>query len=217
MLTRYFQDNGNPFVALCRHDSEQWYFSTCDLFKRSLTNKGLGFTFNNDKSNHLYKATSVMDTLQQVFHFNHDNPPKLMKTSDLEKGLEVLIENNMEENEYYDKSTWSKNPLGNLNLKPTVATVTLHNPKEPANIRSKSFNVPLGFSTTVYFTPTVREIDKSGKLLSESQRKCRLNEQTQQMKFFNEYSKEACLLECKVQLSYERCGCYPWDYFYSEV
>ena len=56
----------------------------------------------------------------------------------------------------------------------------------------------LGATTTIYITPSAREIDENGQLLTETQRNCRLSEDTDELKIFNIYTQEGCLLECKL-------------------
>ena len=52
----------------------------------------------------------------------------------------------------------------------------------------------------------------NGKLLTESQRHCRLSENNENLKIFKVYSQEACILECKIEKALKRCGCMPWYY-----
>lgn len=99
-----------------------------------------------------------------------------------------------------------------MHLKPKDVAVSLHNPKEPADIRSSSFKIPLGHSTTIYITPKAREIDESGEELTEFQRNCRLGEDTNSLDVFNVYTQTACLFECKMRHSLKMCGCLPWNY-----
>ena len=122
-----------------------------------------------------------------------------------------MLENNFEEIENYEKA------IDKLFLKPSSVKVTLHNPKAPANIRSKSFELPLGYSTTVYITPTAREIDQSGKELSEKQRGCRLSEDNNDLNIFKTYTQEGCLMECKIRQAFQRCDCFPWNYLVTKV
>ena len=87
----------------------------------------------------------------------------------------------------YQNTKSTKNKVGNVNWEPINIPVSLHNPKEPANIRNKGFEIPLGHSTKVYITPKAREIDDSGKELSEVQRGCRLVKDSQELDIFNIY------------------------------
>ena len=75
-----------------------------------------------------------------------------------------------------------------------------------------SFEIPLGYSTTVYITPEATEIDEDGMKLTEEKRNCRLEMDHKKIDQFGIYTKEACLLECKINLAYQKCGCFPWNY-----
>ena len=145
----------------------------------------------------------------QVFQFNKDKIPFPMSLSN---SLTVVIENSYEEVERYLGTKIPSNPNGQVKLEPTHLSVSLHNPKEPADIRSKSFKIPLGHSTIVYITPQAREIDESGMDLAESQRNCRLDTDTDTLNIFNIYTRSACLLECKLKVAMKKCGCLPWNY-----
>ena len=189
---------------MCQFENnvETMTFSNCDLFKRSFTNKGLGFTFNNELEEKLIKK----DYRSKVLFHNNHRIPALMKSASSEHSLRVVIENNAEEVLRYERDKT------NFKLKPRTITITLHNPKEVADVRSGSFKVPLGYTTIVYITPKARAIDKSGRELTESERNCRLNEDTTMLNIFNVYTKASCMFECKMKHSMKRCGCQPWNY-----
>ena len=176
-------------------------FDNCNLFKRSFTNKGIGFTFNNIKEEMLIKKKFH----SSVMFPNAKREPSNMLSASSKHSLQVVIENNIEEVERYKDRTA-------LKYKPTAISVSLHDPKEPADMRSSSFKVPLGHSTTFLITPKARLIDESGKKLPEYKRGCRLQEDTDSMNIFSIYTRTACLFECKLKHSLERCGCIPWNY-----
>ena len=77
-------------------------------------------------------------------------------------------------------------PAGDIKLKPVSVLVVLHDPTQPANVRTKSIKIPLGQSSTVYITPSVIETDSSGQLLGETQRECRLKEENDNLQIFRE-------------------------------
>ena len=186
-------------------------FENCNSFKRSFTNQGIGFTFNNEKENSLMKNNFH----NGIFFPNTDRNPSLMKSASRSKALHVVIENSQEEVQTYENTIdYKNNPKekGDLNLKPRDLTVSLHNPKEPADMRSRSFQIPLGQTTTFLITPNAREIDKSGKELAEYERNCRLDEETKALDIFNVYTRSGCLLECKMNKAVKECGCQPWNY-----
>ena len=185
-------------------------FENCDLFKRSFTTQGLGYTFNNEIEEKL--ITSKFRTNE--FSHNRKRKPSLMKSTGSEHSLTVIIDSNVEEVEKYENTTGNTQD-GDVTHKPKEILVSLHNPNEPADtffIPASSIKIPLGYSTTFFITPKARDIDESGKDLEETKRNCRLSEDTKDLDIFNVYSKVACLFECKMRLSMKRCGCVPWNY-----
>ena len=133
-----------------------------------------------------------------------------MKSTDLEHALTVVLDSNVEEVEMYRNSL-----SGSMKHKPKEVSVSLHNPKEPADtnfIPLTSTRIPLGHSTTFLISAKAREIDESGKELTESQRGCRLEEDTKDLDMFNVYTRTACLLECRMNYAITKCGCTPWNF-----
>ena len=187
-------------------------FTNCNLFKRSFSNKGIGITFNSEIGKILFKRSLNFGIAMEVFLINNQRKVSKMRSAGSEHALKVLIQNNLEEVEYYENTKNPVNRVGEIKFKPIHIPVTLHNPKEPANIRGKSFKMPLGYSTIVYITPNAREIDDSAGELSEAQRGCRLSKDSQTLDIFDIYSQEACHLECLIKQAYQRCKCFPWNY-----
>ena len=191
---------------------EKMTFENCNLFKRSFTTQGLGYTFNNEREGKLIKSKFR----STVFSHNKKREPSLMKSTGSEHSLRVIIDSNAEEVEEHEntKSLKSLQEVASA-PKPKEVVVSLHNPKEPADtsfIPATSIKIPLGHSTTFFISPIAREIDESGKGLREWQRKCRLDVDTEDLDIFNVYTKVSCLFECKMKLSMKSCGCVPWNY-----
>ena len=187
-------------------------FSNCDLIKRSFTNVGIGFTFNNELKENLYKKADDLELLLSTYMINNDRKVSKMKSASSKQAFKILLENNVEENKFYENTKNEEDPTGQTNLKPRKIKVSLHDPREPANLRSNSFNVPLGHATRVYIYPKATEIDISGKELTESQRNCRLNEINEGLDIFNIYTNEGCIQECQIRQAFTKCGCIPWNY-----
>ena len=162
---------------------------------------GIGFTANNEVEDNLMKN----DFKSKALFSNTNRRPPSMKSASLKDSLHVVVENNMEEVERYEGNFESKK-------QPTEISVSLHNPVEPADIRTSSIDIPLGYKTIVYITPKATVVDEDGKDLMESQRNCRLNEETGSLDIFNVYTKVGCLFECNLKHAIERCECVPWNY-----
>ena len=200
----------NSFISLCKFEEnvEMMTLENCNLFKRSFTTHGLGYTFNNEKENTLIKE----DYRSVEFSHNKIRQPSLMKSTSSKYSLRVVIENNAEEIQSYE------NNLSDETFKhtrPREVSVSLHNPQEPGDtklIPLTSIQIPLGQSTTFLISAKAREIDESGKYLTEDQRGCRLDEDTKGLGTFNIYTRVACLFECKMKHSMTKCGCIPWNF-----
>ena len=212
------KERPNAFVALCSfdHDLEDQTFDDCQIFFRSFTNMGIGYTANSEMASVLFKSKNYGSPGNFLFP-NDRIKPKKMTYAGSDYALRVLIENNREEVDFFENTKSKTSPKGVLSLKPKEKKVSLHNPLEPANMRSNSFSILLGYFTIVYITPKVREIDDSAASLAESERGCRLSQDSSGLDIFKLYSKEGCLLECKIKQAYAKCGCFPWNYPIIEV
>ena len=102
-------------------------FEKCNIFFRSFTNKGLGYTFNNEVTNEMFKIgdhKKVIDAL----NINYQRKPKMMTSAGAEHSLNVLLENNADEVKNFES-------FEDHTRKPRKASVTLHSSLEPANPR----------------------------------------------------------------------------------
>ena len=181
-------------------------FENCNLFRRSFTTQGLGYTFNNEKADKLIKHD-----FQNTLFASTKISPSLMKSTNWKHSLTAVIEHNVEEVEMYENA----NSFRTKQAKPREITVSVHNPKEPGDtnlIPLSSTQIPLGQSTTFLISAKAREIDETGKKLSESKRGCRLDEDTDSLDIFNVYTRTGCLFECNLKYSVRKCGCTPWNY-----
>ena len=200
----------NPFIAQCKYEDnvDKMTIYNCNLFKRSISTQGLGYTFNNERLDTLIKK----DFRSTEFSPNIEKVPSLMTSASSKSSLTVVIENNFE-------NTMMLNDLklkSGVIHKPKQILVSLHNPKEPSDTKFKpstSIEIPLGHSTTFLLTPKAREIDESGKELTENKRDCRLDEDTDALDIFNVYTRTGCLFECKMKYAISMCGCTPWYYY----
>ena len=115
----------NSFISLCQFEKnpELMRLDNCNKFRRSFTNRGLGFTFNNDKIQQLYKHNKNIDLQLDSFFFNKEHDPKLTSANP-DDALNVMIENNFEEISHYENTQSAANPAGDMKLKP-VSTLVL--------------------------------------------------------------------------------------------
>ena len=80
----------NAFVPLCRHEAKtEMTFLNCNLFKRSFTNKGIGFTYNIAKADDLIKNSSKLGEAIKIFSVNNHDDVRLMQSSKSDHALKA--------------------------------------------------------------------------------------------------------------------------------
>ena len=133
------QTRPNSFISMCQFQRTPnvMRLENCDLFRRSFTNKGLGFTFNNAKSEDLYKHSRNLDLQMKTFFFNNQDDPRMINSASPDESLNIIVENNFEEIFAYENTKNADNPEGEIKYKPKSVDVVLHDPRHPANIRTK--------------------------------------------------------------------------------
>ena len=96
----------NAFVSLCKHGSSvnMMTFSNCNLFKRSFTNKGIGFTYNNAGVDDLLKKSSGQQNATRILAFNRNGIIKKMVSAGSEHALRVFLDYNEEAVQRYEKT-----------------------------------------------------------------------------------------------------------------
>ena len=64
--------NFNNYIPLCQYadDPEEMTFRNCDLFRRSMSNRGLSFTFNSDKFWNIYQKNTFADYFENIMYPN---------------------------------------------------------------------------------------------------------------------------------------------------
>ena len=102
-------------------------FENCNLFKRSYTTQGLGYTFNNEIENFAikknFRSTSFSPNIGRI--------PSLMKSTNSDHSLTVIIDVNAEEVDRYETSK------GKYTIRSIVCEASCH-----------SFTRSLGHSVT---------------------------------------------------------------------
>ena len=121
----------NPFVTMCKFEEnvQKMTFENCNLFKRSFTTQGMGYTFNNEREENLIKNVYR----NKEFLHNTKRNPSLMKYTSTDHSLIAIINSNFEEVQIHENlaGDTKKDDIG---PKPKEIYVSVHNPKEPADI-----------------------------------------------------------------------------------
>ena len=102
---------------------------------------GIGYSFNNEKEDTLIKSNFK----SSAFYPNKYRIPSLMRSKHV---LRVVIENNEEEVIRYECDNEY-----NVLFEPTEIALSLHNPKEPADIRGRTHKTLLKTSPICRYVP----------------------------------------------------------------
>ena len=136
---------------MCKFENNVEYmsFENCNLFKRSFTTQGIGYTFNNEIQQKLLKKPFR----NTIFSPNTVRKPSMMKSASSENSLTAIIENNYENTKTLldEGREQSEYETTRVVHKPEKILVSLHNPSEPPDPifkPSTGIEIPLGHSTT---------------------------------------------------------------------
>ncbi len=203
--------NENPRIFSSEYSHKASSFAEMALgqhFKRSYTNRGFGYTFNN---RHFWNKHKRDNKYNEIFYrtmhpfFDEEGPDILFpKENGSPKRLSVMIQPNKYAIKEADRMIQEM-------LLPAFRIV-LHDPRKPADLRTSGINVQPGYRTQISVTPSQLETSDDVKQLPIGRRNCKFNDESEGLQIFNEYSKEACLFECLLLISYAKCKCVPWNY-----
>lgn len=201
--------NFNPRIFTCQYMSNSDRRpNTCNLFTRSFTNEGFGYSFNNGNFWDRHQKNDFNQLFYDImfpYQSSENNGVILPETSGPAYGLNLFLMMN----EYADIAN---GPAGRGDQSSKFFKVAIHDPMMPANLRSEGVEIEAGYLSTFLITPSEITITDAVKGLEQFRRKCRFRSETQNMTVFSEYTQAGCIFECQLRQAWERCGCIPWNY-----
>ena len=98
--------NFNPFIPLCQYAGKpkKMTFRNCNLFRRSFTNVGLGYSFNNGRFQEMFKDNKMNNLMLKSLFFNNEVNIRYPESSGPDYALELVLDANIEEVQRYEKS-----------------------------------------------------------------------------------------------------------------
>ena len=158
--------NFNNLVSLCQYagEPEEMEFTNCDLFRRSISNLGLSFSFNADKFWRIYRESEYNKLFERVMAPNTRQPIIFPASSGPEYGLRFLLNgiiNNLIQCFLILTSLFQGDENNAAEYKKAFDftkatkefTVGIHDPSVPANLRGEGIKVKTGYETTIMVTP----------------------------------------------------------------
>ncbi len=176
------------------------------LFVRSYTTEGFGYTFNNRLFwNKHQKENEFNQVFYKIMHpfLNEDEPDThYPETAGPVHGLNLIVQLNK-----YDKDVFHDN----VKTFPTIR-VTLHDPNKPADLRGAGIDIRPGYHSTFLIAPSRVQTSLDIKSIDLDRRTCKFSDEVEGLKIFNEYTQNACMFECLLAQAIDKCICVPWNY-----
>ena len=204
--------NRNSRIPLCKYAGNPRVFDErkCKLFYNSLTDEGIGYTFNNVNFWNFFKKYNYSETFAEIMQ------PKGYTTAELDQnqlydgvsipmsngpayGMEAVIESH---HAYDERRINRENSL----------KIAIHDPASLAMLSTSSVEVKQGHVTHFLITPRKIEASDDLREIEFEKRKCRFHDEVTDSKLFSVYTQNNCRYECKMRQAVAKCQCIPWDY-----
>ena len=205
--------NLNPRIYLSQYDNQPEDVSvapTSNLFARSYTNEGFGYTFNGRHFWNKHLSTNLYN--RKFYHLMHPVPggraelPDVTypRTSGTLRGLSLVLQPSKYEKAFRSATKRIQHP--------SKFRITLHDPDQPADLRSEAVDIRPGYSSTFLVLPRQVVTSESVGGLDLEKRRCKFHWEVEGLRIFSIYSRSACTFECSLALAEEKCRCVPWNY-----
>lgn len=219
--------NFNNFIPLCQYagQPEEMKFENCNLFKRSISNLGLSFSFNTDNFWNIYQSNKYNSIFENIMFPNMDSEIQFPDSSGPDYRLRFILNGKLilflramncfcDPGDENNAAEYWKTNGDDYTKAVSEFTVGVHDPSVPANLRGEGIKVKTGYETTIMVTPRVLHTTDMAISMPFEDRQCRASSEADAagLKIFKKYSREACVLECSLRMSRKKCGCTPWNY-----
>uniref|UniRef100_A0A182T5M0 Pickpocket n=1 Tax=Anopheles maculatus TaxID=74869 RepID=A0A182T5M0_9DIPT len=190
------------------------YFSCDNLFEKTLTERGICYTFNglsedailrkeqfHQDYKHLgEKRSSENWSMEQGYKPNLglDVYPRRVVSSGSPAGLIVILKSDVEDMDYLCGNSFQG------------FQVQIHTPNQIPQISSQSIRVPVNHELTVRLDPYLITTSKNVKSYSAQKRRCYYPHE-RYLRFFRTYTKPNCVLECLSNFTLHMCGCVQYS------
>ena len=181
---------------------------SCTDFIPSISNDGLCVTRNSFKMEEIFTHNSHLSKFTAAFvSGNSSSKVENISKKQSEYHFTLIVDrnryNNLKRGRIWNETTNEKIKIG------------IHSPDEVADIRgwyNKIINLAPGHITTIKVKPGQQQSEYAIKDLPIKERKCRFEDEADDLSSLKTYTKVHCLFDCKMKLAEEICGCRPWDY-----
>ena len=197
------------FVHFCGYNIDNL---KCHEFLPTLTSSGICYTSHRNPMD-LYKPNAYTNIFKRIFFDPHVRYNKKMRKSTplfqgrippggWKKDYKIITNMNFHNYKFRIPYVPKTQPIQfAVNDNPNAFSL-LYN----------DLDLDVGYHNTITISQSVLNSTKSLKAMPISTRDCRFQDEAEEMKLFKNYTQQGCLFECRLNLSFNICGCYAWNY-----
>ncbi len=199
----------NDYAAIlaCKFGNRDELTEDCNAFSLSFASTGIGYTFNAQPFELMFKNTTSNFAFYKEMHEKHIRFTNDKTLAISNSGQTFLLEFVIR-HEPYGYQQQGENQDGQYQ----ELYLTIHDPSHVSNLRSEGILIRPGMDYEMRITPTLATTDNSAMSLNNATRNCLSKRENSKLAAFNIYSKSACVLECKLRHAVSKCNCSAWDY-----
>ena len=202
-IDKQFPDH-NAMIPKCfmkKYESDKESPSDeCELFQPTVTDMGICPTFN---AIHLWEILQPSHFLNSFNEAYKEDFASFMDTKYGEgfgKSLNVFLTRNP----IFPEPNFKKGG------KPANFHVSITSTKEFFGMKSQSLTVKAGYKTTISVEPLEIVASTDLKGIPVSKRKCRFDDETEDLTMLNNYTQSGCVFEHQMKEVFAKCQCVPW-------
>ena len=201
-LTKSEPRHSYPRILACRYGTlAQMNLDCFSFLQRSYSSLGLTYTFNSHSFWSMYKRNPYSEQFYHEINAMRYKPKVSVPLHVTNYGPASALELHLS--------------LPILEQHPDVLrkfSLSVHPPGDAPDLASQALLISPGKIYTLVVTPKQVDTELDVEALPLSSRNCLFPSESSGLSLFLNYTQSGCILECKLKLAHDSCGCTPWDF-----
>ncbi len=176
----------------------------CTLFRPSLTDKGICYTFNGIDSREMMVNNKYMDAFSEVFGLPSRAYPKdkfVGSGLGIRNGLRLVLDAHTLSGRYKVVPKFDR-----------TFQMSLQHPNDFPLPLLEGIQIKAGYKTSLVVSPQLIRSDEAIMDVPVEKRGCKFFSEGHDLELFKDYGFRSCRFECMYHGAKEACGCIPWSY-----
>ncbi len=208
--------NSFPVFVACKYGNKI-LTNDCNLFSRTYTTMGIGYTFNAPDFWEMYRNTSTnwsfFKEMHEKIHHGKEARPKMITSSGQDFSLLFYLSHQPYQttNQYGYRDFFSSYGFFYLG-EPNKVLLKIHDPRMIGDLRNSDMELRPGFFYDVSVIPSLIMTDAEGLDLPPLKRNCLEVNEGEPSRVFTNYSQSGCGFECKIRSAVEKYLSKSWSH-----